>query len=203
MKTQFKTLNFQSEFLFKDKGSKFIGYAKSCANELEIKDFLGDLKKIHSQATHICYAFKYGVNKEVTRANDDGEPNNSAGTPILGQITSYDLTNVCIAVVRYYGGTKLGVGGLITAYKAAAKGAIDDNEIIDKELSSSMSLQVNYEDFPYLMKLIKQNGVVLKKQIQEMNVTLELDVKNLIFEQFKQQIEHLKSIQIIQEIIQN
>src|SRR3989338_10257684 len=115
------TLETLSEGVYKEKGSKFIGLAQACYSEEEAKDLLAQWKNEHHQARHLCYAYRFGVHKDVWRANDDGEPSNSAGPPILGQIDAFDLSNVLIGVVRYFGGTKLGVGGLIAAYRAAAK----------------------------------------------------------------------------------
>ena len=200
MKTHYKTLATETDFLLKDKGSKFIAYAKSCCSDAEIKDFLDNLKKIHPQATHICYAYKLGVNQEKYRANDDGEPNNSAGTPILGQLNSFEITNAIVAVVRYYGGTKLGVGGLISAYKNAAKEALELNEIITKELTSSLEISSNYEDFPLLMKLIKQNNINIVNQNQGENVVLLLEIPNSILEMMKSHFANFKSIELINEI---
>jgi uncharacterized YigZ family protein len=197
MKTSYKTLAFQSEYLYKEKGSKFIGYADCCKSESDIKSFLGKLKELHPQATHICYAYKIGVNKIQFRANDDGEPNNSAGAPILGQINSFELSNVIIAVVRYYGGTKLGVGGLITAYKAAAKSAIEENKIIEEELSSSIEVKIYYEFYPLLMRLVKQKTLTILNQIQGNEVFVTLEIENIRFEEIKMLLSNIRGIAFV------
>ncbi|MFN6013681.1 MAG: IMPACT family protein, partial [Flavobacteriales bacterium] len=113
LRTTYRTLDELSMGIYKEKGSKFIGLAIACYTEAEAKVYLEKWRKEHYQSRHLCYAYRFGVDKQLYRANDDGEPNNSAGAPILGQIQSFDLSNVLIGVVRYYGGTKLGVGGLI------------------------------------------------------------------------------------------
>jgi uncharacterized YigZ family protein len=156
VQSTYLTLSGQSEGLYKEKGSKFIAYAVPCYSELEAKEYLENWRKEHHQARHVCYAYRFGVDKKVFRANDDGEPNNSAGIPILGQIQSYDLTNVLVGVVRYFGGTKLGVGGLIHAYKSAAKEAIDNGNIILKELQEKIELSFAYESVPKIMGLVKK-----------------------------------------------
>ncbi len=119
--------------MYKERGSKFYGFAIPCSSEDEAKVHLNKLRKEHHLAVHVCYAFRFGSDKKIYRSSDDGEPSNSAGPPILGQIQSFDLTNVLVAVVRYYGGTNLGVGGLINAYRTAAKLAIENVEIIEDE----------------------------------------------------------------------
>jgi uncharacterized YigZ family protein len=156
VQSTYLTLSGQSEGLYKEKGSKFIAYAVPCYSELEAKEYLENWRKEHHQARHVCYAYRFGVDKKVFRANDDGEPNNSAGIPILGQIQSYDLTNVLVGVVRYFGGTKLGVGVLIHAYKSAAKEAIDNGNIILKELQEKIELSFAYESVPKIMGLVKK-----------------------------------------------
>ena len=157
-KIEFKTVSKISEGSFKEKGSKFIAYCIPFIEEESLKTELNNIKKIHPQARHICYAYKIGVTKVKTRANDDGEPNNSAGTPILGQINSFNITNVLIAVVRYFGGTKLGVGGLVTAYKTAAKEAILTNTITTEVLKSTFGIEFSYLHLQQIMRLLKANG---------------------------------------------
>jgi uncharacterized YigZ family protein len=157
-KIEFKTVSKISEGSYKEKGSKFIAYCIPFEVEESLKTELNNIKKIHPQARHICYAYKIGVTKIKTRANDDGEPNNSAGTPILGQINSFNITNVLIAVVRYFGGTKLGVGGLVTAYKTAAKEAILTNTITTEVLKSTFDIEFSYLHLQQIMRLLKANG---------------------------------------------
>lgn len=169
------TLKHQSEGLYKEKGSKFIGIAVPCYNEEDAKSFLEGWRQEHHQARHVCYAYRFGVKKEVYRANDDGEPNNSAGAPILGQIESYDLTNILIGVVRYYGGTKLGVGGLINAYRTAAKEAIENGEIVELELFYWAHLSFDYVDMPQVMNVLKKANIDIEAKSFE--VACEVVVK--------------------------
>lgn len=130
----YKTINLPSEeVLFKEKNSKFFGYAYPVTTEEEIKEIIEQLRKVHFSARHWCYAYQIGTEKIQYRANDDGEPNNSAGMPIYGQIQSFEVTNILIVVVRYFGGVKLGVGGLISAYKTAAQMALENAIIIEKQ----------------------------------------------------------------------
>ena len=153
------TLETLSEGVYKEKGSKFIGLAQACYSEEEAKDLLAQWKNEHHQARHLCYAYRFGVHKDVWRANDDGEPSNSAGPPILGQIDAFDLSNVLIGVVRYFGGTKLGVGGLIAAYRAAAKEALLNGVIVQREVYEYIELRFNYEEMPMVMHVLKRYGL--------------------------------------------
>lgn len=144
-----------SEGFYKEKGSKFFAFAVPCKTEEEVKAFIQAKRKEHHQAVHVCSAFRLGSDKKLYRSSDDGEPSNSAGPPILGQIQSFDLSNVLIAVVRYYGGTNLGVGGLITAYRTAAKDALEQAQIIECEEEVLWNLEFSYADLPKVMKSLK------------------------------------------------
>lgn len=151
----YKTIQSPSEGLFKDKGSRFIAYAFPVFTEDEIKEHLFRIKKEHYSARHHCYAWRLGADKERFRANDDGEPSSSAGKPILGQIQSFDLTNILIVVVRYFGGTLLGVSGLINAYRAASKDAIENARIVEKTVEDILLIEFGYESMNDVMKLFK------------------------------------------------
>lgn len=153
------TLENRSEGVYKEKGSKFIGLAQACYSEEEAKELLSQWKNEHHQARHLCYAYRFGVNRDVWRANDDGEPSNSAGPPILGQIDAFELSNVLIGVVRYYGGTKLGVGGLIAAYRTAAKEALLNGVLVKREVYEYVELQFSYEEMPMVMQVMKRFGL--------------------------------------------
>ena len=135
-----------------------------CKTEEEVKAFIQAKRKEHHQAVHVCSAFRLGSDKKLYRSSDDGEPSNSAGPPILGQIQSFDLSNVLIAVVRYYGGTNLGVGGLITAYRSAAKDAMEQAEIVECEEEVVWELQFSYADMPHVMKTLKAHPCTILKQ---------------------------------------
>ena len=154
-------------------------------------------KKENHQARHLCYAYRLGVNQDVYRFNDDGEPNNSAGAPIYGQIQSYDLSNILIGVVRYYGGTKLGVGGLINAYRTAAKEAIEQGEIVVKEVFEWVNLNFNYVDMPSVMSFIKKHNLHSEKQIFELNCELVVALSMDKNENLKEELSNLTSMKII------
>lgn len=162
--SKYLTIAAISEGFYKEKGSKFLAFAQPCKTEEEAKAYLNSYRKEHHQAVHVCYAFRFGSDKKVFRASDDGEPSNSAGPPILGQIQSFDLTNILIAVVRYYGGTNLGVGGLITAYRTAAKEALEAATIIEQEDAQVLEFHFSYEQMPHIMKIIKSHAVLIISQ---------------------------------------
>ena len=168
------TVADRSEGQYNEKGSKFIGIAVPCYNEEEAKGFLEQWRKEHYQARHVCYAYRFGLAMDVYRANDDGEPSNSAGAPILGQIQSFGLSNILIGVVRYYGGTKLGVGGLINAYRTAAKEAIEAAEIKEVEVFEHIRIFFSYETMPDVMNWIKQEGLVYENQQFGLDCSLDL-----------------------------
>lgn len=184
--SSYKSIGEINSFEIKEKGSKFIGYAANCKTEEEIKIQLGVWREQHPQATHLCYAFRLGVNGENYRANDDGEPSNSAGTPILGQLISADLTNVLVGVVRYYGGTKLGVGGLVSAYKETAKEVLASAKIVEYQLKNYFELVMSYEDMPFILAILKRHRFEIVSNEMTHNcrliVQMDLDTKDDLFE---------------------
>tara|TARA_R110002074_G_scaffold13223_1_gene47458 strand:+ start:34 stop:642 length:609 start_codon:yes stop_codon:yes gene_type:complete len=163
--------------LFKVKNSKFYGYVFPVTNEEQIKSHLETLKKEHYSARHWCYAYQIGTETFKFRANDDGEPNNSAGMPIYGQIQSFDVTNIIIIVVRYFGGVKLGVGGLINAYRTGAQLALESAEIVEKTINKSFQLNFEYKNMSKVMRLLKENQVEITNQTLEFNCLLEISVR--------------------------
>lgn len=166
----FKTIKSASEeTLFKDKNSKFYGFAFPVNNEDQVKNELEKVKKIHPNAGHHCYAYQIGVEDIIYRANDDGEPNNSAGMPIYGQIQSFDITNVLIVVVRYFGGTKLGVSGLINAYKSSAKITIESSEIIEKTVEVYFKIIFEYDMMSKVLRILKEKNIEIIQQKLELN----------------------------------
>lgn len=170
MNDTYKTIIKPSEeTLFKDRNSKFFGYAFPVTSEEEIKERLDELKKKHHAARHNCYAWQLGIENIRFRANDDGEPNNSAGQPIYGQIQAFELTNILIVSVRYFGGTKLGVGGLINAYKNSAQLAIESSEIIEKTINIYYELFFGYDLMNNVMRIVKEKNIEIVSQKLEMN----------------------------------
>ena len=159
----------------REKGSKFIGIAACCKTEEDVKSTLETWHDEHPSATHICYAYRLGIEGDKTRANDDGEPNNSAGAPILGQIMSAEITNVLVGVVRYYGGTKLGVGGLIQAYKAAAKEVLSGSKKKRYRLSDYFKIDFSYAEMPLVMNVLKRNQIEIVRT--EMSADCFVEVK--------------------------
>lgn len=155
MDDTYKTIEAPAQGLFKDKGSKFLAYAYPVTSENEIKEILAGLKKEHYAARHHCYAWRLGYEKLHFRANDDGEPSSTAGKPILGQIQSFDLTNILIVVVRYFGGTLLGVSGLINAYKNAAQDAINQAQVVEKLVEKNILIEFDYGVMNEVMKVFK------------------------------------------------
>ena len=173
----YRTIKAISEGFYKEKGSKFLAFAVPVQNEAEVKAFIVQKRKEHHLAVHVCSAFRIGADKKLYRASDDGEPSNSAGPPILGQIQAYDLTNILIAVVRYYGGTNLGVGGLISAYRTAAKEALDVAQIIEKEEDIQLSIQFPYEKLYLVMDLLKKANVEILEQNLDSECSLLLRIE--------------------------
>jgi uncharacterized YigZ family protein len=169
MTDTYKTLAAPSpEILFKEKNSKFFGYAFPVTAEEEIKSHLENLRKEHFGAGHFCYALQLGTETIQFRANDDGEPSNSAGMPIYGQIQSFGLTNVLVVVVRFFGGVKLGVGGLISAYRTAAQSALEEAEIIEKTIDVHFLILFDYKNMNKVMRVIKEkNLAIVSQQMQE------------------------------------
>lgn len=160
----YKTITRVSEGLYKEKGSKFISLAYPVESVEEIAEIVANLKKEYYDARHHCYAWKLGADGSKTRTVDDGEPSSTAGRPILGQITSSEITNVLIVVIRYFGGTKLGVSGLIKAYKDAAADAITNNEIVEKAVEIEVNVTFGYEQMNAVMKAIKDTEPKIKEQ---------------------------------------
>lgn len=154
----YKTLKERCTGLFKEKGSKFIAWAVPVKTEEEVKLVLEDFRKEYYDARHHCYAYILGPDKSAWRANDDGEPSGTAGKPIHGQLLSFDLTNVLIVVIRYFGGTKLGVSGLINAYKTAAREAIISGKIIELTVNEVYKIEFPYESMNEIMRIIKEES---------------------------------------------
>lgn len=175
MTDTYKTIAFPSEeILFKEKNSKFFGYAFPVSTEEEIKNHLETLRKQHHGAVHFCYAFQIGTTKIQFRANDDGEPSNSAGAPIYGQIQSFGLTNILVVIVRFFGGVKLGVGGLISAYRTAAQMALETAEIVEKTIDIHYIVTFDYKNMNKVMRVIKEKNLEIVSQ--QMNESCQIEI---------------------------
>lgn len=155
----YKTIESESSGLYKEKGSKFIALAYPVKSESEVKEIIDQIKKKYYDARHHCYAYVLGFDKSAWRVNDDGEPSGTAGKPIHGQLLSYDLTNTLLVVIRYFGGTKLGVSGLINAYKQAARDALQNATIIEKTINEVYKLSFPFESMNDAMKIVKDFGL--------------------------------------------
>ncbi len=198
----YKTITSQSKGLFKDRGSRFIAIACPVRDEKEVKEKLTDLRKEYHDARHHCYAYQLGFDKSAYRVNDDGEPSSTAGKPIYGQILSKDLTNILIVVVRYFGGTKLGVSGLINAYKSAAKDALGDAEIVTKTVNEIYELSFDYPLMNDVMRILKDENLEQISRNFELRCALTFSVRRndgiRIFEKFKKihglKIKYLRTL---------
>ena len=170
IKDTYNTITSPSEeILFKEKNSKFFGYAFPITSEEELKPILDVLRKKHPHAGHFCYAYQIGTDPVSYRANDDGEPSNSAGMPIYGQLQSFDVTNTVVVIARLFGGTKLGVGGLISAYKSAAQITLESCEIIEKTIDVHYIISFDYKNMNKVMRVIKEKNLGIVDQGMEMN----------------------------------
>lgn len=192
MKDTYKSITKPSEeILFKDKNSKFFGYAFPIHSEDDAKIHLEELRKKHHQARHWCYAWQIGkeVQDHQFRANDDGEPSNSAGMPIYGQIQSFEVTNILIVVVRYFGGVKLGVGGLINAYKTAAQLALEASDILKRTIDERFVLQFDYPEMNIVMRVIKEHNLNIIEQDLGLDCKIYIAIRKkdveAIFDKFK------------------
>ncbi len=180
IKDTYNTLKKESpEVLFKDKNSKFFGYAFPVTTEENVKDCIEILKNQHHTARHWCYAYQIGTTENTIkfRANDDGEPNNSAGMPIYGQIQSFAVTNILIVVVRYFGGVKLGVGGLISAYKTTAHMALEEAEIVTRTINIKYSIAFDYKNMNKVMRVIKEKNLKIVNQKFELSCEITISVR--------------------------
>lgn len=196
-KDTYRTLSKPSEeILFKEKKSKFFGYAFPITSEEEVKPIIENLKKKHHTAGHVCYAWQLGIENTNYRANDDGEPNNSGGMPIYGQIQSFEVTNVLIAVARIFGGTKLGVGGLISAYKTGAQMALETADIIEKIVQQQFELSFEYADMDKIMRIIKQEQLEIVSQKMELDCTLVFSVRQNDAKKIKSIFKKIHTIKI-------
>lgn len=193
-KDTYKTIELLSEeVLYKEKNSKFFGYCFPVQSEEEVKSVLDQIKKQHFSARHWCYAFQIGTEQIHYRANDDGEPSGSAGLPIYGQIQSFEATNILVIVVRYFGGVKLGVGGLVTAYKETAKMALENAEIIEKTIDIYYKVNFGYKDMNRVMRVVKEKNLNVIGQKLELDCEIEIAVRKkeaqMIFDIFQTMYE--------------
>ena len=190
----YRTIKSPSKGIFKDRGSKFIGLAYRINSVEEVQQILDSVKKEYRDARHHCYAYKIGLDDNTWRTNDDGEPSGTAGKPILGQINSFDLTNVLIVVVRYFGGTLLGVGGLINAYRNAAKDALSDAVVITELVITEYDLEFPYSSMNDVMTLIKDENLIQNHQVFELNCSIRIGFRKSAEERLIQKMNLIKDL---------
>ncbi len=198
---QYRTITSVSEGIYKEKGSRFLSFACPVESESAIKERIDAIKKEYYDARHHCYAWILGPEKKQFRAFDDGEPNHSAGDPILGQIRSKDLTNILVVVVRYFGGVKLGVGGLGNAYKAAAEAALGQAEIIEREVFEKVCIRFDYASTPETMRLVKDLDLKIIRQEYNDGCLLEAELAIKNKEKFQSRVSLLIALGVSLELV--
>ena len=188
------------EVIFKEKSSKFLGYAFPVTSEEEIKAHLEEVKKAHFSARHWCYAWQlgYGTNQHY-RANDDGEPNNTAGIPIYGQIQSFELTNILVIVVRYFGGIKLGVGGLVQAYRTTAQLTLQEAEIEEKLITEELRIRFEYPLMNKVMRVVKEQNLNITQQLLTENCELHLTIRQSDYQRMQELFENIYGVLIVKD----
>jgi uncharacterized YigZ family protein len=186
----YKTIAQPSEGFYKDRGSKFYAFAFPVCNEVEIKSFREQIRKKYYDARHHVFAYRLGIDKNISRASDDGEPANSSGPPVLNAIKSFDLTNILIIVVRYFGGKKLGIPGLINAYKSAATDAINNAKIIKKIAGKKIKITFPFSELNVFMQIFKKYDVQFIEQIYEADCRFTIYIKNSLVDSFLNKINN-------------
>ena len=198
MMDEYKTIAKTSEGLYKEKGSKFIALAYPVYSEEEVKSILQGLRKEYYDARHHCYSYRLGPEKLKYRINDDGEPSGSAGKPIHGQLLSFDLTDILIVVIRYFGGTKLGVAGLINAYRTSAREAIESNRIIVKTVQIAIKINFDYIQLNDVMKIIKELSPKIHSQEFEMDCNMHLSIRENDSEELLARLLKVKNLKVLE-----
>lgn len=193
----YKTLSKPSdEILHKDKNSKFFGYAFPLTDDAAVKSIIEGLRKMHPGAGHFCFAWQIGTLSTNYRVNDDGEPSNTAGMPIYGQIQSFGLTNVLVVVVRFFGGTKLGVGGLISAYRTAAQMVLENSDIIEQTTKSILQVDFEYKNLNKVMRIIKEKNIDIVAQKMELDCSVTVSVRRKDADAIQQYFESIFGIAV-------
>lgn len=202
MNDSFQTIATNYEGLYKEKGSKFHAFTFPVQDEKMVKMYVDELKKIHFDARHHCYAYILGADKSKTRANDDGEPAHTAGTPILNQIRSSGLTNILVVVVRYFGGTKLGVPGLIAAYKLAAADVLNKVEIVEQLVEKHITVSTSFEAMNEMLKILEQfQGTLVEQKYTEDRTEITIDFRLSVVENVLAKINSLQVVGVDLHIV--
>jgi len=192
----YKTIKAPVEGLFKDRGSKFLAYAYPIEHENEVKPLVDNLKKEHFKAVHHCYAYRLGLDRTNFRVNDDGEPSGTAGKPILNTLLSHDITNILVVVVRYFGGTLLGVPGLINAYKSATAEALTVAKVIEKTVNDVYDVSFEFVQMNDVMKVVKEFGLKIRNQTYDNQCTMELEFRKTLTNQVIGKLEKIDGIEV-------
>ncbi len=190
----FKTIRTPTEGIFKDRGSKFMAYAYPIEHENEVKQLVENLKKEHFKAVHHCYAYRLGLDRSNFRVNDDGEPSGTAGKPILNTLLSQEITNILVVVVRYFGGTLLGVPGLINAYKSATIEALAVADIIEKTVNDVYNVSFEFVQMNDIMKVVKEFSLKIRNQTYDNQCTMELEFRKTLTNQVIGKLEKIDGI---------
>lgn len=193
-KDTYKTVESLSEGLYSEKRSKFLAFAIPVESEEEVKEWVKSYAKKYYDARHCCYAFMLGADRKVFRSNDNGEPSGTAGKPILGQINSLELTDVLVIVVRYFGGVKLGTSGLISAYRQAAREALDAGTIIEKIIEEEISFSFEYPFMNSVMRIVKDTGATIKKSGYDSDCSMTLSIRVSMMPALKGRLEHVETL---------
>jgi uncharacterized YigZ family protein len=195
MEDTFRTITGTTKATYTEKRSKFIAYAIPVVSPEEAKTEIDKLRKEYYDARHVCWAYMLGSERKEFRSNDDGEPSGTAGKPILGQINSNELTNILVAVIRYFGGIKLGTSGLIIAYREAAAEAIGEAEIIEKTVDCRISFSFEYLFMNDVMKIVKDLEPTILNQSYDMDCIMTLEIRKGLFDELKNRLEKVESLQ--------
>ena len=198
MPNSFKTISSLSEGIYKEKGSKFLSFAIPATSVDEVKKILDEYRKKFYDARHVCYAYMIGADREIFRSNDDGEPSGTAGKPILGQINSFELTNILIVVIRYFGGILLGTGGLITAYKEATKDAILQAEIVDIIVKEYFTVKFRYELMNEVMRIFKEFEPEISKTDLQYTCIYQVNISKAVADTFFSKLKSIYGVEISQ-----
>ncbi len=192
----YKTISKASEGIFRDKGSKFIAYVYPLTSESELKGIVSNLRYIHPKANHFCWALRLSPDRSIFRVNDDGEPSGTAGRPILNTLLSFTITNVLVVVVRYFGGTLLGVPGLINAYKKATLEAINNSDIIELTIKSVYEISFDHSQMNEVMKIIKDEDLKIKNQAFDNVCITHVEIRQAFQEKILDRFKKIRNINL-------
>ncbi|WP_454802543.1 IMPACT family protein [Mucilaginibacter phyllosphaerae] len=193
----YKTIAQPTENIFRDRGSKFLAFAYPVTSDNDIKPIISKLKAEHPKANHHCWAIRLGIDRSVFRVNDDGEPSGTAGRPILNTLLSRNITNVLVVVVRYFGGTLLGVPGLINAYKTATEMALDVAQVVEKTVNDIYTITFEYLQMNDVMRIIKDEQLQILDQVSELNCQIKFSVRKTQVEQVMSKVNKLSGVKAV------